>query len=216
MTISALRGGQEGRVPVTLAGEARAERLIDAGAAAAEETGTRVTLTAAIARLLVATLTDHPALNATLVDDDEMEYRTDVNLGVAVALENGALVVPVVHEAQVCTLAALAIRMADLAARARDGSLARTDTRGATFTLSSTGNIALPIVGTPSLTRGQAGILLAARIADRPVVEDGDVVAGKVLPLSLTFDHVAVNGVPALRFFGDLVRRVERPEQWIR
>lgn len=199
MTMHALRGGQEGRVPVTLVAEARAERLLE----------TRVTVTAAIAHALVAALREHPEMNASLVDDDHIERHDDVNLGVAVALDDGALVVPVVHRAQRLSLAQLGDEIARLAASARARSLAPTALRGATFTLSSTGNVAVPVLGTPTLTRGQAGILLATRIAERPVVDGGRVVPGRVLPLSLTFDHLTVNGVPALRFLQALVRRIE-------
>jgi pyruvate dehydrogenase E2 component (dihydrolipoamide acetyltransferase) len=206
MTINALRRGHEGRVPVTLTAEARAERLLEVARASG------VTITTAIAHAHVATLRDHPAMNATLADGEHLERHDDVHLGVAVALDDGALVVPVVHRAQLSSLAELSDRIARLAARARDRTLTPADLAGATFTLSSTGNVALPVLGTPTLTSGQAGILLAARVTEKPVVEDGRLLPGRLLPLSLTFDHLTVNGVPALRFLDGLVRSIESTE----
>ena len=214
MTIGKLRSGQEGKVPVTIAAEVRADGLLAVCAERRAE-NEQVTVTAVLAYLLARTLADHAALNAALVDDETMIQYADVNLGIAVALEDGSLVVPVVHAAQERDLDDLAAAVAELAGKARAKSLGLPDLRGGTFTLSSTGMVRLPITGTPLLTPGQSGILLAGGAAPRPVVEDGAVVAGQVLPLSLTFDHAVVNGVPALRFLEDLGGRVESPFRWL-
>ena len=97
----------------------------------------------------------------------------------------------------------------------RAGTLEMSDVQHGTFTLSSAGMLGPPVHGTPLIAPGQAGVLLAGGIADRPVVRDGAVVAGQVLPLSLTFDHAVMNGAPAMAFLGDLIERVEAPGPWL-
>jgi pyruvate dehydrogenase E2 component (dihydrolipoamide acetyltransferase) len=208
ITIANLRRGADAAVPATLLADADAAGIL----AAHERSG--VTVTAVLARLLARTLADHPALNAALRDDEIVRFE-DVNLGVAVALADGALVVPVVPRAQERRLEELAVALADLAARARAGTLEMADVQHGTFTLSSAGMLGPPVHGTPLLVPGQAGVLLAGGIAERPVVRDGAVVPGHVMPLSLTFDHALVNGAPAMAFLGDLIERVEAPGPWL-
>jgi pyruvate dehydrogenase E2 component (dihydrolipoamide acetyltransferase) len=208
ITMGNLRRGQREAVPVTLFADADAAELLEAR----ERSG--ATITAILAMLLARTLSDRPGLNAAVVEDKLVRYA-DVNLGMAVALEDGGLVVPVVRRAQERTLAEISAAVADVAARARAGELELDDVRNGTFTLSSAGMLGPPVHGTPLIPHGQAGILLAAGIAPRPVVRDGEVVAGHLLPLSLTFDHAVVNGAPAMAFLGELVARIERVGRWL-
>jgi pyruvate dehydrogenase E2 component (dihydrolipoamide acetyltransferase) len=208
ITIGNLRRGQRDGVPVTLFADA------DAGELVAARGRQGATITAILAMLLARTLSDQPALNAAVVDDKLVRYA-DVNLGIAVALEDGGLVVPVLARAQERTLADISSAVASLAARARDGELGLEDVRHGTFTLSSAGMLGPPVHGTPLIPHGQAGILLAGGIAERPVVRDGAVVPGHLLPLSLTFDHAVVNGAPAMAFLGELVARIEHVSQWL-
>lgn len=213
MTIDGLRRGQQDKIPVTLTAEARVDRLLAARGDFAAD-GAKVTITVLLARILARTLADHPAVSATIVEDAVVRRR-DVNLCVAVAAADGSLSVPVIPGAQDRTVPELAQIIDELAARARARKLGLEHVRGGTFTLSSTGMVRLPVFGTPVLVPGQSGILLAACAAQRPVVEDGALAVGTVMPLSLTFDHTVVNGVPALRFLGDLVARIEQPADWL-
>jgi len=213
MTIDGLRRGQEGKVPVTLTAEALADRLL-AARHDIDGAGAKVTLTVLLARILSRALADHPAMSATLVDEHVVQ-PADVNLGVAVAAPDGTLSVPVVARAQTRAVPELAQAIEELSARARARKLRLEHVRGGTFTLSSTGMVRLPVFGTPVLVPGQSGILLAACAVERPVVADGALAVRSVLPLSLTFDHAVVNGVPALRFLADLVDRIEQPGDWL-
>lgn len=210
MTVSNLRRGHDGRIPVTITTEARADRML-AARAALDQPERRVTVTVVLARLLAVTLAGHPAVNAVL-NDDAIIRPADVNLGVAIATADDHLVVPVIDRAQTRTTSELAETLARLTDRAQRRKLRLDDVRGGTFTLSSTGTVDLPIFGTPVMVPGQSGILLAARAVKRPVVDGDTVTVGHVIPLSLTFDHAAVNGVPAMRFLADLVGRIEDPD----
>lgn len=214
MTIANLRRGQEGKVPVTITAEARADRLLAARERLDQGAPAKVTITVLLARVLARTLAEHPGLNAALAEDAIVRYA-DVNLGIAVTTDGGDLLVPVLPRAQERNVAELAAAIAELTARARARDLRPDDVRGGTFTLSSIGMVRLPIHATPLLVPRQSGILLAARATERPVVEEGDLGVGLVMPLSLTFDHVVVNGIPAVRFLEDLVARIERPDEWL-
>jgi pyruvate/2-oxoglutarate dehydrogenase complex dihydrolipoamide acyltransferase (E2) component len=210
MTIENLRRGQAGKVPVTIYAEARADALLAARARLAEQ-GTRASVTVLLARVLAATLADHPALNVTL-EDEALVQHADVNLALAVATDDGGLMVPVIARAQERSVAELAELIGELAERARRRKLRLDDVRGGTFTLSSTGTVGLPAFATPLMSPGQSGVLMVAAAGERVLVADGAPVVGRVFPLSLTFDHAAVNGIPALRFLEDLAGRLERPD----
>ena len=203
ITIRRLREAQQEAVPVTIQSEADAGAIV---ALRASPGGPG--LTAVLAGLLARTLAAHPDVNCGL-DGDELVRYADVNLGVAVALDDGNLSVPVVPRAQALAPAELAAAIADRAARARAGALGLDDVRGGTFTLSNVGMLLPAVWGTPLIPLGQAGVLLTGGPVARPVVRDGAVVPGHVLPLSLTVDHRIVNGAPALRFLRDLVAAVE-------
>ena len=213
MTIDRLREGREGSVPVTIAAEARADALLAARRRAHEAGQTNVTVTALLAFAVVRALIEHPALNAALIDESILRYA-DVNLGLAVALPDDNLVVPVIRRAQYLSLPELGAAIADLAERGRTRRLGIDDVKGGTFTLSSTGFVALPVFGTPLLTPGQSGIVLVGAAAQKPVAVAGRLEIASVVPVSLTFDHTVVNGVPALRFLAELVDRIERAGSW--
>jgi pyruvate dehydrogenase E2 component (dihydrolipoamide acetyltransferase) len=200
ITLRALERARDAAVPVTVLAEA------DAAALERERGGTSVT--AVLAHHLAQALAAHPDLNAA-IDGDDLVRFADVHLGIAVALPDGNLTVPVVPRAQALDLGALAEAIADRTARARAGRLGLEDVRGGTFTLSNVGRVFPAAQGTPLIPAGHAGILLTGGIVDRPVVRDGAVVAGRVLPLSFTFDHRVVNGEPALRFLRTFVDAVE-------
>lgn len=200
ITIRRLEEARAAAVPVTVLTEADGARL-------AELRG-RVNLTAVLAALLVRTLVEHPDVNCGLDGDDLVRFE-DVNLGIAVALPDGNLTVPVVPRAQELDVAGLARAIGDLAARARDGALALADVRGGTVTLSNVGMMLPAAWGTPLIPPGQTAIVLTGGLVERPVVRDGAVVPGRVLPISLSFDHRVVNGEGALRFLRAFVAAVE-------
>lgn len=213
MTIDALQRSHATAVPVTVIAEARAEALL-AARAGFVAAGVPASLTALLARLLSVTLADHPDINAALTDTDIVRFA-DVNLGIAVALPDGNLTVPAVRSAHALGVPELVRRIADLRERASRGKLTLADIRGGTFSLSNIGMVMPGGTGTAVIPTGQCGILVVGGTVERPVVQDGAVRPGKLLPLSMTFDHRIVNGVPAWEFLRDLISRLENPSGWL-
>ena len=130
-----------------------------------------------------------PELNARL-DGDEIVYFERFDLGVAVQTEQG-LVVPVVREVDKLSLDDIEAESTRLAEAAREGTLKPEELRGSTFTVSSGGKFG-GLFATPLVNYPEVGILGLHRIAERPVVRDGEIVAAKVGWLSCTFDHRVV------------------------
>jgi len=205
ITIRRLTEAQAAAVPVTIQTEADGSALL-----ARKQALRGTTVTALLAELLARTLVEHPDLNCAL-DGEELVRFADVNLGIAVALEDGNLSLPIVHRAQERELPDLGAAIADVSARAREGKLGLEDVRGGTFTLSNVGMLMPALWGAPLIPLGQAGIVLTGGFLERPVVRDGAVVPGCVLPISFTFDHRLVNGAPALAFLRALVAAIEQP-----
>ncbi|TVO57202.1 dihydrolipoamide acetyltransferase family protein [Denitromonas halophila] len=168
--------------------------------------GHRPSLTVLLLRAVALTLREHPRLNA-LMRDKAAELMPDINLGVAVSLDDG-LMVPVIREADTLSLPALTSELRRLAEGARAGTLSAGSYQRATFTVSNLGMTAIdrfsPIINPP-----QVAILGVTRVLDRPVVRDGEIVSAPMMGLHLVFDHRVVDGYPAALFLGDLARRIE-------
>lgn len=217
MMIDSLMRAQAATLPVTVTAEAPVGGLVAAHKRLREEMP-GLTFGMLIAKLLIGVLRDHPFLNAAIVDGSLVEY-SDVQLGCAVALDDGELVVPVLHRAQEMSLPVLAEAMRGLIARARSRKLVPADVQGGTFALSNIGNVrslAVPFTATPIIPPNQAGIILTGSIRPAPLVVDGSVTIADVMPISFSFDHRIVNGVPALTAFGEFIRRLNDPEDWFR
>lgn len=154
-----------------------------------------------VVKAAVAALKAHPQFNSSL-DGEELVLKRYWNIGVAADTPEG-LVVPVVKEADRKSLREIAAEMADLAAEARAGRLKATDMQGATFTISSLGGIGgtnfTPIINAP-----EVAILGMTRASIRPVWDGQGFRPRLVQPLSLSWDHRAVDGVAAARFLGFL------------
>lgn len=217
--IETLVRAQAEMLPVTLSAGARVDGLLSAYAKLRSTSMPDLKMSALLAKILVGVLVDHPALNARIVDGEFLVEYADVQLGVAIAQDDGELLVAVVHRAQELTLAELAARIADLIRRARDRSLAPSDVRGGNFTLSNVGNVpshGISFAATPLIPPQQAGTILTGRPQQAPVVEqDGRIVPAAVMPISMSFDHRVINGIPALTAFEEFIRRLNVPEQWL-
>ena len=153
-------------------------------------------------------LQEFPELNARL-EGDEIVYLDRYDLGVAVQTDQG-LVVPVVRAVDTRSVEDLDAEVRRLAEAARDGSLAAEDLRGSTFTLTSAGKLA-GLFQTPIVNHPEVAILSLGRIADRPVVRDGEIVVRPVGYVALTFDHRVVDGARAAEFGLAVLRRLEQP-----
>jgi pyruvate dehydrogenase E2 component (dihydrolipoamide acetyltransferase) len=202
-------------VPVTVHGLADAEALLALRdqLAAARAQGQRITLTHLLAQAVARALRAHEGLNATLAGRDVVLHGA-VHLGLATALPDGTLVVPVLRDADRLGIDEIATAAAALSLRARSGRLDHADLSGATFTLSNAGAVPSVRWTTPIIPLGQAAILALGALHEAPVVHRGAVVARRVLPTSLSFDHRFVNGVPAARFLGEVHQAIAEPGRY--
>ena len=173
------------------------------------ETGRKISITHAVLRAAALTLREHPAVNG-IVSDQAVELWTDVNLGVAVNTPVG-VVVPVLAQADTFDLGELEQRVAVLAEGARSGKLPAAAYQRGTFTVSTLGATGIDWF-TPVLNPPQIAILGVGRVAERPVVIAGEVVARPMMTLTLVFDHRALDGHPAGLFLGALARRLAAGE----
>jgi pyruvate dehydrogenase E2 component (dihydrolipoamide acetyltransferase) len=169
----------------------------------------KVTLTALLVKACAWALRRHPALNAGFEDDAIVEWA-DINIGVAVAMDDG-LIVPVIHHADQLGLLEIAARLNDMSARGRAGRLGLADVQGGTFTISNLGMFAVDrftaIVNPP-----QAAILAVGRAVKRVVPgDDGQVRVAPTATLTVSADHRVVDGAQVGRFLSDLQRGLERP-----
>jgi pyruvate dehydrogenase E2 component (dihydrolipoamide acetyltransferase) len=180
----------------------------------ARTAGVRLTYTPLLVRALAQALSRHPLLNAALAEDvPEIRVYAEVNVGVAVALPDGNLIVPVVHQAERKSLAEIAARLADVTDRARTGALKPEDVRRGTFTLSNVGMVPGMGWSTPIVHLPQAAILGTGRIEPKPVVREGAMAIRSILPISLTWDHRIVNGLPVGQFLQTLTDLLRHPEK---
>ena len=176
--------------------------------------GVSLTYLAFVASAAVGELGRHPVLNAS-IDGEETVYHDDVNLGIAVALDQG-LIVPVIRRAQRLSLEGLAAEIAELADRARAGSLQPDDVAGGTFTITNPGQFGA-VLATPIINQPQVAILDLEAVVKRPVVigEDGEesIAIRPMTNLCMSWDHRALDGAEAARFLGDVKARLEGWEQ---
>ena len=161
-------------------------------------TGVDLTFLPFVAKAVVAALVQHPTLNASWTDDG-VKLRRDINLGVAVALEDG-LVVPVIKNAGQLSMAGLAAAAQELADRARAGRLRIEDVEGGTFTLNNAGALGT-VMSQAIINQPQAAILVMDAVVKRPVVVDDDAIAVRsMMNLCISFDHRINDGLPVSRF----------------
>jgi 2-oxoisovalerate dehydrogenase E2 component (dihydrolipoyl transacylase) len=150
----------------------------------------------------VEALQRFPTMNAEWAGD-KIALHHQVNIGLAVALEDG-LVVPVIHNAAQYSIAGLARKIRELSDKARAGKLALEDVRGGTFTVNNPGAFGT-VLSVPIINAPQAGILTMDAIVKRPVVVEGDAIAVRsMMYLGLAFDHRVNDGLTAGRFLASV------------
>jgi pyruvate dehydrogenase E2 component (dihydrolipoamide acetyltransferase) len=168
----------------------------------------KVTVTDVLTKLAAIALLRHREVNAHFADD-ELRIFPNAHVGLAVATERG-LVVPVIREAERKSLVQLAIERGQLVQRARDAKLTQEDLEGGTFTISNLGMYGVEIF-TAVLNPPQAAILAVGAIEEKPVVEEGELVARPLMAMTLTCDHRAVDGAKASEFLRELKTLLEEP-----
>jgi pyruvate dehydrogenase E2 component (dihydrolipoamide acetyltransferase) len=164
-------------------------------------------LVATTLKACAESLQEFPELNARL-EGEEIVYLDRYDVGVAVQTEQG-LVVPVVRGCDSRSVEELHADVEQLAEAARSGTLATEELRGSTFTVTSAGKLA-GLLQTPIVNHPEVAILSIGRIAQRPVVRDGQIVTAAVGYISLTFDHRVVDGARAAEFGLDVIGRLEK------
>jgi pyruvate dehydrogenase E2 component (dihydrolipoyllysine-residue acetyltransferase) len=175
--------------------------------------GTKLTYTAFIAKATVDTIREFPFSNASL-DGDNIVYKREINLGIAVALDTG-LIVPVIRNADERNLLGLARAIQDLAYRARTKQLKPEEVQGGTFTITNPG-IFGAVFGLPIISQPQVAILGVGSVDKRVVVVDDMIAVRPMCYLTLGFDHRLIDGADAGRFLQALKDRLQNfDDSWV-
>jgi pyruvate dehydrogenase E2 component (dihydrolipoamide acetyltransferase) len=167
------------------------------------------TISDVLTKLTAAALMRHRDVNATWAED-AVEVHPSANIGVAVALPEGGLVVPVVRGCERRSIAEIAAASAEVVGRAREGKLRQEDLEGGTFTISNLGMYGVERF-TAVLNPPQAAILAVGAIEERAAVVDGAIVVQPRLDLVLTCDHRSLTGATAAEFLATLKTLLEEP-----
>jgi pyruvate dehydrogenase E2 component (dihydrolipoamide acetyltransferase) len=163
-----------------------------------------------IIKAITLALKDHPVLNAELdLERERIIHKKYYNIGIAVDTEDG-LVVPVIRNADRKSLAEIASELNDLAKRSQERKLTLDEMKDGTFTITSYGSIggyfAVPVINYP-----QVAIFGVGRLTEKPVVKDGNIVVGRMLPVSMSVDHRIVDGGEVARFLNEVLGYLADP-----
>ena len=171
-----------------------------------EQRGIKLTYMAFITQAVIVALRKFPVVNASL-DGDNIVYRSDINIGIAVALESG-LIVPVIKHADEKNLLGLSRSIADLADRARSKQLKPDDVQGGTFTITNPGQFGSQF-GLPIINQPQVAILGVGTIEKRPVVVDDAIAIRTMAYLTLGYDHRLIDGATGDQFMAEVKHQIE-------
>jgi pyruvate dehydrogenase E2 component (dihydrolipoamide acetyltransferase) len=171
-----------------------------------EQLGVKLTYMSFIAKSVVAALRRFPVINASL-DGDNVIYKKDIHLGIAVALDSG-LIVPVIKHADEKNLLGLSRAIADIAARARSKQLKPEEVQDGTFTITNPGVFGSQF-GMPIINQPQVAILGVGTIEKRPIVVDDAIAIRTMAYLTLGFDHRLVDGATGDQFMADIKHQIE-------
>jgi 2-oxoglutarate dehydrogenase E2 component (dihydrolipoamide succinyltransferase) len=173
--------------------------------------GTKITFTPLFIETLVHCIKKFPLINSS-VEGDRIVVKKDINIGMATALPNGNLIVPIIKNADQLNLVGLTKQVNGLADNARNGRLRPDDTQGGTFTLTNVGTFG-SLMGTPIINQPQVAILAVGAIKKRPVVVEtphGDSIAIRhMMYLSLSYDHRIIDGSLGATFLTSVANELE-------
>jgi len=227
------REGREERVKMSLRRKTIARRMVEAQQTAAmlttfneidmsrvmelrkknkdrfkEKHGVGLGIVSFFVKASITALKEFPRLNAEL-DGDEIVFKHYYDIGVAIGAEEG-LVVPVLRNADTMSFAEIEAGIKNFAEKSANGALTLDDLRGGTFTITN-GGVFGSLMSTPILNPPQVGILGLHKIADRPIVENGQVVVRPMMYVALTYDHRIVDGRESVQFLVKVKELVEDP-----
>jgi 2-oxoglutarate dehydrogenase E2 component (dihydrolipoamide succinyltransferase) len=176
-----------------------------------ERTGEKLTFTPLFITAVLKALRDFPLLNSS-VDGNRIIQKGAINIGMATALSDGNLIVPVIRNADHLNLFGLTKAVNDLASRARDNQLLPDEVQGGTYTVTNVGNFG-SIMGTPIINQPQVGIMAVGVIRKMPAVietPDGDFIGiRRKLILSHSYDHRIINGATGGQFVKNVANYLE-------
>lgn len=173
-----------------------------------KEYGVRLGFMSFFTKAAVEALKKYPIVNAS-IDGGDIVYHGFFDIGVAVSSPRG-LVVPIVRDADTLSFAQLEKQVADLGIKARDGKLTIEELSGGTFTISN-GGVFGSLLSTPILNPPQSAILGMHKIQDRPIVENGEIVARPMMYIALSYDHRIIDGHEAVLFLVKIKEALEDP-----
>jgi len=172
------------------------------------KTGVRLSFTHMIIKAVAMALRDYPQMNS-LCDGESIKISKDINIGIAVGLEDG-LIVPVLKRADMMDLAQIASATEKLIAKAREKRLSEDEFTGGTFTISNLGVFDVDSF-TAIINPPEVAILAVGKIRDKPAVVDGEIKIRKIMNITLSVDHRAVDGITAAKFLGKIKALLEKP-----
>ncbi|PFA68887.1 branched-chain alpha-keto acid dehydrogenase subunit E2 [Bacillus sp. AFS015802] len=177
----------------------------------AAEKGVKLTFLPYIVKALTSALREYPALNTSIDDStSEIVQKHYYNIGIAADTDKG-LLVPVVKNADRKSMFSISNEINELAGKARDGKLSGDEMKGASCTITNIGSAGGQWF-TPVINHPEVAILGVGRIAEKPVVKNGEIVAAPVLALSLSFDHRMIDGATAQHALNHIKRLLNDPE----
>ncbi|WP_096154798.1 MULTISPECIES: dihydrolipoamide acetyltransferase family protein [Bacillus] len=177
----------------------------------AADKGIKLTYLPYVVKALTSALREFPALNTSLDDaTDEIIHKHYYNIGIAADTDKG-LLVPVVKDADRKSIFTISNEINELAGKARDGKLAGDDMKGASCTITNIGSAGGQWF-TPVINHPEVAILGIGRIAEKPVVKNGEIVVAPVLALSLSFDHRMIDGATAQNALNHIKRLLNDPQ----
>jgi pyruvate dehydrogenase E2 component (dihydrolipoamide acetyltransferase) len=193
--------------------EVRADELVETRSELrdlGEKRDVKVTYLPLIAKALVRALRDYPRANAHIDEENqELVHQQPINLGIAVATDRG-LIVPVLKNADEKSILEIAAEIQELSRKAHENKLSMDDLTGGTFTITSLGPVG-GMMATPIINHPEVAIMGVHAIKDKPVVEDGEVVPGKQMNISFSFDHRVIDGYDGALFAQEVKKYLEDP-----
>ncbi len=176
-----------------------------------EKYGVNLGMMGIFTKACVEALKASPIVNAYILDTNEVEYHDYINIGVAVSTEKG-LMVPVIKDVDLMSVAEIEMAIRNFALKARDGKIGIDDLNGGTFTITN-GGVFGSLLSTPILNPPQTAIMGMHKVEDRAVVINGQIVARPMMYVAMSYDHRLLDGKEAVSFLVKVKEGVEDPER---
>ena len=188
--------------------EVEMDSLIESRKLINEKNNIKISFNDILVKAVSMAIRKHPYINSSWMDT-HIRLNQDINIGIAVALENG-LVVPVIRDADSKSFSDISTETNDFVSRAKENKLQPTDWEANTFTISNLGMFGIDDF-TAIINPNDACILAVGSIKERPIVKDGDITSAHIMRLTLSCDHRVVDGVIGSKFLNTLKNMLESP-----